>query len=142
MSTDYHACTKQVVEQTNQITKERASWMQRILFVGVTLFGILVSLHSNIPTNQYTRLCFAVACASLALGILLLSIASYSHIVLQTRARNKYAEEVRNAIDANRGVNVVRVDKLKSFSICEAGAYIALLLSVLLLAAYSVLLIV
>lgn len=140
MSTDYLACTKQVFEQSNQITKERALWMQRILFVGVTLFGILVSLHSNTPTNRYTRLCFAVACASLALGILLLSIASYAHIAVQTRARNKYAEEVRNAIDENRGVNAVRVDKLKPFSICEAVAYIALLLSVLLLGAYSLLL--
>lgn len=142
MSTDYRACAKQVFKQTNQITRERASWMQRILFLSATLFGILIALHSGTQANLCIRLCFAVACVSLALGILLLSISSYSHIAVQTLTRNKYAEEVRNAIDRSCEVNGVIVDKIKLFSICEVSAFILLVLSVLLLAAYSLLLVV
>lgn len=140
MPNDYLASFKQVFEQTNQLTEKRASWIGRILFLSATLFGILISLHSDIQANLYTRLCFAVACVLLALGTLLLSIASYTHIAVQTLARNKYAEEVQNAIRENRAVNDVRADKIKFFSKCEKCAFVCLLTSMLLLAAYSLLL--
>lgn len=138
MSTDYNSCYKQLLEQSNQITTERASWMQKILFLSATLFGILVSLHTNTPTNLCTRWCFVAACVLLALGTLLLSIASYSHIAARTQVRNMYAEEVQNAIAEHRPVQTVRANKSFFFSICEKSAYICLLGAMLLLALYSV----
>lgn len=139
MSLDYQNGRKQVMLMSNEITDKRAKWLGNILFLCATLFGILISLHGETQTSLYTRLCFAVACISLALGILLLSIASYHHIAAQTRARNSYAEEVQNAHKENRAVEPVRADKIKFFLFCEVCAYICLLLSVLLLAVYSLL---
>lgn len=139
MSTDYLACVKQTFEMTNQITEKRASWQQRILFLCATLFGILISLHTDTQSNLCSHLCFAAACVLLSLGTLLLSIASYHHIVVQTQARNRYAEEVQNAIEEGRPVGPVRADKIKFFGTVEAISYICLLFSMLLLATYSVL---
>lgn len=139
MSTNYEECVKQAYEMTNKITEKQSSWQHRILFLCATLFGILISLNSATQTNQYIRLCFASACVLLSLGILLLAISSYQHIVAMTRARNTYIEEVRSASKARRPVEPVLIGKVKIFGILETISYICLLFSMLLLALYSVL---
>lgn len=136
MSKDYSACVKQLLESKNEVTAKRSAWMERILFLCATLFGILVSLHSSTPASLHTRLCFCAACILLALGILLLGIASYQHIAAQARANSLYSEEIQNAMTQDRDVQIVQGDKPRIYSICENCAYICLLLSIVALAVY------
>ena len=135
---DYGSAFRKSKELMDLFNEKQPEWLQRILFLSVTLFGILISLHSTAATGQYTRLAFAASLVSLALGILLLAIALYGHIDNLKRIRKKYAEEAANAIHERRKVGPVSVLPRKRYTFCEGAAYIFLSLSIILLVAYAI----
>lgn len=124
----------------NQFNDKQYDWLQRILFLSVTLFGILISLHTTTGAALCIRLAFGGALVSLALGVLLLTIALYAHVDTLKRGRKKYTEEAGNAIHERREVGAVFVKPRKIYIACEACAYFFLVLSILLLAAYAIIL--
>lgn len=127
-------------ELMEEHVKIRRLWLQHVLLLASTLFGILISLHSNISYNLYARWNFALAIVLLALGILTTSIALYAHVDTLKRIRILYAKEAQNAIREGRATGYVNVNERKVFGICESIGYLCLIACVLLLASYSVLL--
>ena len=127
-------------EVTTLIHQEKKSFLQHILLLGCSLFGILISLHDNALQSHNMRLCFALALVLLALGILCLSIALYCLLDVIVRARKAYVQEFQNALGAHRSTSYAYVGARKIFGIVESIGYFCLIVCVLLLASYSVLL--
>ncbi len=131
--------SKELMELFNE---KQSEWLQRVLFLSATLFGVLVSLHTTTEAGLYSRLAFGASLVSLALGILMLAIALYSHIDSLKRVRKAYTEEAGSAVRERREVGFVSVPPRKFYTACEVAAYIFLPLSVVLLTTYSVMVIV
>ncbi|MDH6310559.1 hypothetical protein M2451_003351 [Dysgonomonas sp. PFB1-18] len=130
---------KTLGEQTNLLAEKRASWHHQLLVASSALFGILISLHNGNSLLLFVRLVFALSVVLLALGIFLIGISLYSHIDAVSRARKAATEEAILAAREHRAMKPVAVPVRKIFSFCEKASYICFGLSVLLLAAYSVL---
>lgn len=138
---NYRGYDKDVVklnEQLNLTSTKRYEWLQRTLFLSATLFGILISLQANAEPEHRTHWALAISLVALALGILTLAIASYGQINGLKRLLNKQNEELKSAALSHRDVEPVFSSPATFYTICEAAAYIFLLLSVLLLATYAV----
>ncbi len=125
---------------TNELAEKQYAWFRHILLVSATLFGILISLHGKNSDMLHIRLCFALAIVVLALGILQISIAMYSHIDALRRSRKVYTKETIDALHEHRASQPVSVPVRKIFVFCEKSGYICFALSVVLLAVYALLL--
>jgi len=130
---------KTIVGISNQLGEKLHSWFQYILLPASSLFGILIALHGRSSDILHIRLFFALAIVALALGILLIAIATYSHIEALRRLRKNYEQEAITALREHRGVGHVGASERKIFLFCEKAGYAFLILSVLLLAVYVLL---
>jgi len=128
---------RRIAEASNQLAEKQHVWFQHILLVSSSLFGILIALHNNNSYTLYIRLCFAIAVALLALGILLTAILQYSHLEAVHRARKALVQESQIAFREHRAATDVYVPERKIFVICEKASYVCFVLSVLLLAVYT-----
>jgi len=128
---------KNLMEKRTQL---QGSWLQHILLMSSSLFGILIALHGRGSDIPYIRWVFALAVSVLALGILLETISLYSQISDLKRLQVDYVAEVLAALRECRDEQPVLTSPRIIFAICEKVGYICLSLSVLLLALYAVLL--
>ncbi len=131
--------SQQIVDNINSASKAEAEWIQRVLFLSSTLFGILISLFQKSTTNHHARLMFVVAISLLSLGILLLALALYSYPKSQRQGAVKFLEELQRAYSEGNKPEMVSVNRGKFYIVCEKIAYVSLVLSVLSLASYTVL---
>ncbi|OAV65497.1 hypothetical protein Barb6XT_02383 [Bacteroidales bacterium Barb6XT] len=125
-------------EATNLLAEKRSEWHQQLLVAGSALFGILISLHNTSLYGRYIRMTFALAIVLLALGILMTAISLYSYVYNLARARKAYTEESTSALHERRAIGAVYVHEKKVFAVCETAGYACFVLSVVLLALYSV----
>jgi hypothetical protein len=139
MEHNYDPVIKQLAELTNALSEKRHAWFQHIQLLASSLFGVIIALHSTNASCQWYRYLFALGLALLALGLILNSISIYSQIAYTNRARKALKEEAQKAIRSLRAIDGVTVPASKLFAIAEIGAYICFLLSVVLLACYSIL---
>ncbi len=137
-NSDLKAAEKKLSEITKKTMEMKTAFLKQILFLAVTLFGILISFHSKIESNTMLRLSFALALVLLLLGILLLSISLYESIEGYNRLQKGYREMIQAQIEGASSRPVLIKPK-KVFEVCEKSAYISLLLSLILFALYSVL---
>ena len=136
----YRKNFEQFADIINDVNDRQAQWIQRILLLSSTLFGVLISLHATIEAARHIRLCFAASTISLALGILLLAIVLYGHTAAVKNKADRYRDELISAIREHRALNPVFGEWPKFFGFCRTTAYILLIISVLLLAAYVLML--
>jgi len=129
---------KTLAELSNSLSEKRASWHHQLLVASSALFGILISLHGKTPLEPLTRWTFAGAVVLLSLGILLTGISLYTQIDAMSRARKEATKEAKSALHEDRAMRPVSVPEKKTFSICAKASYICFGISVLLLAAYAV----
>jgi hypothetical protein len=129
-----------LTEQSNLLTEKRAAWDRQLLVAACALFGILISLQNTSSQPTYTRWVFALSIVLLALGILLSAVALYRPIDGDIRGHRAYLEEVISANNERREMKNVIVPERRVFLLCAKVSYICFGLSVLLLAAYVVLL--
>jgi hypothetical protein len=130
---------KPIVESVNQISLKRETWLKSILLLSSSLFGILVSLQNNNLSSLQIRWCFAAAILLLGFGILNVAVALYGYVDTLVTLRNETVLESVNAHSENRALKPVAAKERKIFSVCEKIAYLSLLLSVVLLCAFSIL---
>lgn len=123
---------------TNQLAEKRHAFLQHVLLVSSTMFGILISLHSNGSELQLARLCFAISLCLLGLGILLTGISLYGHIDSISQARKAYLDEAQNALHEGRATEHVSAPAGTIYVFCEKACYVLLSLSLLLLSCYSI----
>jgi hypothetical protein len=123
---------------TNQLAEKRHAFLQHVLLVSVTLFGILISLHRSGSELHASRLCFAASICLLALGILLTGISLYGHIEAISQTRKAYLHEAQTALHEGRATRPVSAPSGTIYVFCEKACYVLLSLSLLLLSCYSI----
>lgn len=104
-----------------------------------SILGILISLHDNKIECLYIRVAFLIAILFLAVGILSLTIMLYDRSMLVEHARQKFAEEARNALQEDRELRSICVPDGKRLKICKIISYTTLPFSLLMLIIYTVL---
>ena len=139
MNVDIKSIAEKQIGLMESITEKQSSWSRQILLLSSTLFGVLIALQGKSSDMLGIRLCFALAIVALALGILLVAIATYQHIDNARRLRAKHYQKALDALEKRCEIGYVGVDTRKVFVRCEKIGYICLLSSVLLLALYAVL---
>lgn len=127
-------------EIAREENKTLCFWLRHILLVISPLLGILISLQDTSQCNLYARLCFALACILLALGMLGLFVALYSHSAMSARSlREAYSRELQDAVREHRSMRPVGANIPKYALFCEKAAYACIGIAFLLLAVYSLL---
>jgi hypothetical protein len=135
---------KENLANLSNLTREENNtlciWFRHVILVTSTLFGILISLHSNTPDSLYARLCFSLANILLALAIAgLLSVLYNLSAGTARNLRAAYQREVENARRECRETRPVGVHISKGVFFVEKASYICIAAALLLLAFYSLL---
>ncbi|KAA6346404.1 hypothetical protein EZS27_006054 [termite gut metagenome] len=138
MDKDVSNSLKALHENSKVLAEKRFAYHQYLLVPASTLFGILISLHSNDLGTLYTRLFFSLSIAALVCGILSNAMALYSHIDAVNRTRKVATQESLDAYRENRAMNPVSVPSRKLFVVCEKATYICYALGVVLLSLYTI----
>jgi hypothetical protein len=119
--------------------EKQVAFAQHVLLLSSSLFGILIALHSSGIQSPPHHWVFALANSLLAAGILGTAIGLYGHVDTLRRAQEAFARELQAARSEHRDARTVAISARNIFLACEKSGYIFLLLSVLMLALYSVL---
>ena len=135
----YKKLQKKIEDLTAQSSQRILSFWQHILLVSSSLDGILISLRIGSSQHLYIRWAFLLSIGLLTLGVLTTSILLYDHSMLIERCRQQYVQEVRTAIQEDREIGAVLVQKKKRTTICEWISAISLILAVLLILSYAIL---
>jgi len=138
MNEDVKNSVKTIVELTNLLAEKRHAFLQHILLVSTTLFGVLIALQQKSSEWLAARLCFALALVLLGFGILLTSIALYGHIAAVSRSRDLYLAQSKNALREPRATLPVSTPSKKIFVRSETTAYVFFCFSLILLSCYAV----
>jgi hypothetical protein len=141
MEKDVNQSAANVIQElTAKIHQDSVNWLQHVLLLASTLFGIIIALHNNSLEPQYIRLAFALAVFLLGIGILSLSISLYGRLDVLLRVRKAYAMKAQLQAKTGASIGHVSMGAKKIFGICETIGYICLICSVLILSCYTVLL--
>lgn len=138
MDNNYRQSLVTLAQQSNLPTEKRSTFHHRLLVASSSLFGVLIALHTKVEAGLPARMAFSAAILSLAIGILLCSLALYHEIDATSRARKLYTEESIAALRESRATEPVSAPERKIFVLCAKAAYICFAISVLLLASYVV----
>ncbi|MCB6971851.1 MULTISPECIES: hypothetical protein [Butyricimonas] len=120
--------------------KSTDDFFRHILFVSVSIFGIIISLHSKLPESLYIRLVFALSMGILLLGILLVGLAVYDHAMIHKKRLEVHLDEYKNALLDERVPSFRTLLKRERTSLCEKWGLISLVSSLVLLLVYLLLL--
>jgi hypothetical protein len=134
----YKSSMKKLAEQGCQLTEKQVEWNRQILFLVVTLFGILTSLHTKTISVHPSRWLYAGAVAFFALGILTGSIAVYAEIHYRKQARKIYLANAQRAVRADGKIEPVIVSPNKLIERSEIIFYISSLIGLILIATYAI----
>lgn len=135
---DTEPVLKQLAQLSREASAKESAFLQHILLVASSTFGILISLHPSVPEYRYSRLGFVLSVAILGLAILCNAIALFAQSRLPRRAQKDLSEEGRAAIRENRPVNQICVQRKKYHVFCERATYILLVVALISLCSYAV----
>lgn len=125
-------------EASNKSTDE---FFRHILFLAVSIFGIIISLHSKLPESLYIRLVFALSMGILLLGILCVGVSVYDHTMIHKRCLEQHSDEYRKAtMDETYHPLFLTPQKRVRTLLCEKLGLITLVFSLFLLFVYLLLL--
>lgn len=127
-----------IIEQHKILREKKASWLRGVLFLCVSLFGIVVSLSPNTAYTQCSHLLFSISIVTLALGILGIAMTIYGGIDTFERSLENYLREIRQAKAENRNERAVYTPMRKIFVLSEKVAYASLFLSVISFSLYAI----
>jgi hypothetical protein len=121
-----------------QAVRKRESFFRHALLVASSIFGILISLHSNNSQYLHIRLVFFLSTAFLACGILLTGVALFDHANLASRLRELHYKAVETAVKAG-GIDIgsLQLKELKRTIFCEKCSLALFVSSVILLTVYT-----
>lgn len=118
----------------------RFGFIKQILLMASGLLGILVSLHKTSSSDNNIRISFALALGLLSLGILLLSIGLFEHVIVRRTQVMKWKEQLQKQIrDESYNPTVILGNPPKIYGICEIIGYFSLMLSIICLTVYAIL---
>ena len=129
---------EQVALLSRQATDNESSFLRHILLAASSMLGILISLHSEPPKYLYSRWVFVLSVLTLALAILLGTLALYDLSKLARRAQKALSEEGVAAIRECRSKRPIYVAHSGYYAFCEKSTYVLLLTSLALLCSYAV----
>jgi hypothetical protein len=135
----FQEATKKLAEMAVQLTQTRCVWIRHLLFLTVTLFGILISLHTNTKSSHAIQWCFALAIVLLLLSTLAGSISAYSEIGYQSQARKMYLESALKAFHGGGKIGHTIVPPNKLSVISEIVFYTSSICGILVLTLYALL---
>lgn len=130
---------QKATDLTNQSTEKQIEFYRSILVVGVSILGILISLHTTQSSGLCSRLVFALSILLLLLGILLASVVLYDLSLLPEQVKKKFLEELHKVLSENRAPNLVTVGKRDRTLFCEKWSVILLLSALTSLVVYTLL---
>lgn len=130
---------QQLEEQMNRRDTVHYAFIRQVLLMASGLFGILVSLHTDSSSSgTWAGHAFAIAIGSLALGILLLSIALYAQVAVHKQVflqlRDAIAEQLRDGYTSRS----VSGEPHWLFATSEVAAYLSFLVALVALVCYTV----
>lgn len=129
--------TKQLADLLNQATRQEESFYKHILLVSSSIFGILISLHTNSSPHLYIRVVFLCSVFSLALGILTSAIVLHSYVRLLKKTHQAYRNEFLKSHKEKRMMSPVFAKQSPIATICKKISLTSLSLSILFLVSYS-----
>jgi hypothetical protein len=121
--------------------QDKRLFFQHVLLVSSSIFGILISLHSNSSAPLRIRLVFLLAEVFLALGILTCAVVFHDASYIKGRLRREHYKSVGNAIKEGRCPNgeIIVVNYRKRTIVCEKISLVSFVLSIVLLCTYAIL---
>lgn len=134
---DVKSTLEQGARLSREATDKESEFLRYILLAASSIFGILISLHPKSPEYIYSRWVFLLSVLTLALALLLGSLALYGRPRLPRRAQKRLSEESRAAIREHRPMNPVYITVSGYYSLCEKAAYTLLLIALVLLCTYA-----
>lgn len=134
---DIKSTFEQGARLSREATDKESAFLQHILLVASSMFGILISLHPKSPEYLYSRWGFVLSVLSLALAILLGSLALYGRSRLARRAQKRLSEEGRAAIREHRPMSPVYLSLSGYYALCEKAVYTLFLIALVLLCTYA-----
>lgn len=132
---------KELANMMDKSVEKRETFFQQILIVASGILGILVALHSVPPVCLYIRLVFVFATFLLTLCILTSSIVLYDLAMVPEYKRRGFHRELGESLHQNKLMDNVFVDKKKRTSFCEKCSLISLTAGLILLVAYTAMII-
>lgn len=127
--------TEQINESIAKRDERRIMFVNQIILVSSTLFGLLVALHDK--DQKHSQIAFAMSLVLLSLGILLLYIGLYGYVKLQAQIVTAIATQAKRQLD-NLAPETVVVSHGKLYSICEKTAYVLLIVASFVLVWYAI----
>lgn len=134
----YKEMIKQGAELTNAALEKKCTFYQHILLVSVTVFAIVISLHSGGTGGTLLSYIFASSTILLAVGMLSMAIVYKGYIWLAEEAKVKFVDAFKNAVREGEPVGSVYGKKSKTVTIFEYIGAIALVLSSIGFTAHTV----
>ena len=130
-----------LIQQVQEVIQERNTkhyaFLRHILLMASGLFGVLVSFHSKVPSDQEARYCFLIALGTLGLGILFGSCALYSEVFSLKRLQKDLTEEGKCMLREDRDQQNILLKPSLFFRIVELACYTSFFVSIGMLIAYS-----
>jgi hypothetical protein len=124
-----------------QAARKRESFFRHALLVSSSIFGILISLHSNSSQCLYIQLVFSLSVVLLACGILITGLALYDHANLSSRLRELHYKAVDTAGKAgDTDIGALELKELKRTLFCERCSLALFVCAIILLTVYIMLL--
>ena len=140
MRPDLRASFEQLSDLADKRDEVHFNFIKQILLMSSTLFGILVSLHKTPATSDNIRISFALALATLSLGILFLSIALFAQVAVHKTLFLKKKEYIQLQLrDDSHEPKIIGTEPSKIYEYLEKIGYVSLLLSIIGLTVYAVL---
>lgn len=128
-----------IIEQHQNLREKKASWLRGVLFLCVSLFGIVVSLSPSTAYSPHSHLLFSISIGTLALGILSVAATIYGAIDNLERSLERYLQEARQAKAERRNEKAVYTPMRKIFVLSEKVAYASLTVSLVSFSLYAIL---
>lgn len=129
---------KQLAQLSREASAKESAFLQHILLVASSTFGILISLHPSVPEYRYSRLGFVLSVAILGSAILCNAIALFAQSRLPRRAQKDLSEKSIASIQEDKPMEPICVDKKKYHIFCERATYILLVIALICLCSYAV----
>lgn len=135
---NYQSNLRELTELINQSAQKKESFFRHVQLLSVSVLGILAALNQNANESLYIRLTFVALILSLSLSILTASIVVFDYSNLAERTRQAYHAELGKAIQEDRNIDSLMINPLKRTLFCTKCSYVLWIMSVVLLASYSI----
>jgi hypothetical protein len=135
----YFKQLRKVEEMGLRAEEKQCQFFQHLLLVAITVFAIVISLHTSNSNNLLLQSLFVLSTILLATGILSVTMVYRDHIIQSKEAQKAFLDEVKEACHSNREVDPVFGTEKKRIKILEIVTYISLLLSLIGFTLYAVL---